>query len=162
MKLFLASLIFVVVASCANKDSKPVEDPLVTNKVRFKIWLNDTLSVISLNAVDTARNIDVTGDSLFLDIKNYYKLIMGSKYNGNNQDLLYAMDLLERNNHLPKKDFMLEFEIHHYYDPSPLSQFIYDFNSEVSKLIVGCNDSSFAYRFIKGNLIERKLILKAN
>lgn len=161
MKL-LPIVVLISVSSCFNTNSKvKVEEPS-TNETRFKAWLADTLSTISMNKVDYSRVLNVAADSLFLDIRSYYKLKLSQEYDGKNKDLLYAIDLLERNDNIPKDNFMLELEIHHYYTPSMVPQLVYDFDSEISKFNVKYGDSSFAYRFIKGNLIEKKPIVKTN
>lgn len=162
MKMFMIGALIVLLASCFNKTYNSGVGVSGTNDIQFKSWLKDTLEEISLNKVNKFREISVSKDSLFLDIKSYYKMKLSQKFDGGNKDLIYAIDLLERTNNIPKNNFILELEIHHYFSSSMVPQLVYDFDSEISKFYVEYHDSTFAYRFIKGNLIEKRLILKAN
>jgi hypothetical protein len=76
------------------------------------------------------------------------------------RELIYALDLLRRNNALPQKPFFLELIISMYYTNAMVEQLPYDFGSEIKRLNVVFNDSTFTYQFIKGNLIDKKA--KAN
>ena len=124
----------------------------------FKKWLVDTLSKLTTKGtLINEQIIKVSPDSLYIEISNSYNLTIDTGYNGENRELVYALDLLKRNNLRPGKPFRIDFVINNYYTKSMVKQLIYDYDSEIMKFIVFRNDSLLDLKFIKGNLIDRKL-----
>jgi putative lipase involved disintegration of autophagic bodies len=131
----------------------------IDKEARFKGWLRDTLTVLGLQKNDEYyREIKVVSDSLSMDIKNSYKIKIRKNYNGDNKELLYAIDLLRRNDLMPEEEFDLEFVIICYYSVPIVEQLIYEFDSEITTFKVKYNNVITSYKFMKGNLIDKTVI----
>ncbi|SHM36535.1 hypothetical protein [Flavobacterium saccharophilum] len=85
-----------------------------------------------------------------IDPKNVLKI--------KNKELGYVMDLLDRNHDLPKDQFRLKFVISSYYSVSMVNQLKYEYDSEIKSLHVIKGNHIEKYKFLKGNLIEKKIV----
>lgn len=138
----------------SNKNSQTLNSEVSDEK--FRVWLKDTLSKLSRAKVTAqSQTIDVSQDSLYVEICKSYSTIINRDYQGNELALHYALDLLARNNSLPKGNFELQLTIANYYTKSMVEQLIYDFDSEIKSFNVKQKDSLVKFRFLKGNLVDK-------
>lgn len=122
----------------------------------FKQWVMDTINLLETTKQGENQRFILAKDSLSLDIFSSYNLLIDSNYFTDNIDILYAIDLMERNKIKPKEEFKLLFNLRKNYSVSMVEQLVYDFNSEVEKFDIIIKDSTISYSFIKGNLINKK------
>jgi hypothetical protein len=152
--------------SSLEKEKKPSLETKVSkfelqNETKFKQWLKDTLIALNLHGSDKYnRSIKVADDSLSMDIIDSYYLRVDKNYDKKNRELMYALDLLDRNRLMPKGKFSLEFEIVCYYSISMVEQLTYEFDSEILKFEVEDNRQIAKYNFLKGNLIDKIITFK--
>lgn len=162
-RILLIIIMYIPVVSCKSKtqDKNISIAQANASEQKFRHWLRDTLSILNTQPPGHSNlQLKVAQDSLFLEISKQYEMEIDRNYSGNERELIYALDLLRRNNALPQKPFHVELTVAMYYTNAMVEQLPYDFNSEIKRLNVVFNDSTFAYNFVKGNLIDKKA--KAN
>ena len=169
--LFILSTFTSRIYSCPEKcSSLNGKTPLIEtefsekcplNETKFKQWLKDTLTILKSQKIDEySRKIKVSDDSLSMDIKDYFSLRIGKNFGGKNKELLYALNLLDRNGLMPKGIFNLKLVIVCYYSISMVEQIPYEFDSEIITFEVDNNNKITKYKFLKGNLINKTSTFK--
>jgi hypothetical protein len=154
--IILSSFILAIFSCNSTGSNTKSLSKSIDKEARFKGWLRDTLTLLELqNSDDYFREIKIASDSLSMDIKDSYKIKISKNYNGDNKELLYAIDLLSRNDLMPKEEFDLEFVITCYYSVPMVDQLTYEFDSEITTFIVKYNNVITSYKFVKGNLIDK-------
>ncbi|MDI9312741.1 MAG: hypothetical protein QM535_21205 [Limnohabitans sp.] len=160
--LFILNSIFIFLTSCKQVEKtkeKKISHNLNNKEIEFKIWLKDTLKTIKKGSSDSLkREIKIEKDSLSLELIKSYNLTLSKNYNGNDKEIVYALDLLNRNNIMPQNQFHLDYTIQYYFYVSPVEQLKKDFDTEIQKFIVRYKNENIEYKFIKGNLISSKNI----
>jgi hypothetical protein len=159
--LFINVIILILLSCKPNEENPSIQIKQNKNSVNFKKWLKDTLIILKKEKItDYKREIKVTDDLLSMDIiKSYNIEINPDKANHiKSKELLYALDLLKRNEELPKNKFNLQFVLGLYYSPAMIEKLKNEFDSEVKLFIISDKKSTIRYKFMKGNLIEKKVI----
>lgn len=159
-KIIFIFLIFFIFMNCKNKEEK-INIPQNKNELIFKNWLRDTINVLNKeNHLDYKRKITISADSLSIDIVKTFDNKINPKniHKIKHKELIYAMDLLIRNNDLPQNDFKLKFRISSDYSVSMVRQLKYEYNSEIILFIIIEKKRTIKYTFSKGNFIEKKIL----
>jgi hypothetical protein len=131
------------------------------NELIFKNWLRDTINVLNRgNHLDYKRKITINADSLSIDIVKTFnnKIHPKNIHKIKHKELIYAMDLLIRNNDLPQDEFRLKFCISSDYSVSMVEQLKYEYNSEIMLFVIIEKNRIIKYTFSKGNFIEKKIL----
>lgn len=157
-------LFFIV--SCWDKETKINSEPnFVKNKeqlnikdIKFKKWLADTIKVLKTEN-NKSLTTNISNDSLSLVIDKKYRLYINpiKRDTIKNDDVVGVLAMLDYDRILPKDSFNLNFEIFHFYDVSP-NEKKYEYEYEIKNLELIYNNKKYIYKYIKGNLIDTKII----
>ncbi len=160
-KIVIGSLIFLIFIHCKNKEEKNIAFQN-KNELIFKNWLRDTINILNKenNQLDYKREMNISTDSLSIDIvKTFDKKIKPKEINKiKNKELIHAIDLLSRNNDLPKDEFRLKLINSSYYSVSMVEKLKYDYDNEIKQFDVIKKNKIEKYKFLKGNFIEKKIL----
>ncbi|MEI9945514.1 MAG: hypothetical protein WDN26_15015 [Chitinophagaceae bacterium] len=152
----LASILALCCLLLSCNSTSPNKKFNVQDTARFKSWLSDTIAM--LKSGKDLNDFNVSEDSLYLEIKSTYSQEIDSSYEGNNADLIYAMDLLTRNNCIPKSKVGMDLKILHFYTASFVPELVYDFDSKISTFNLNYPDSIIQFSFVKGNMTDKKIV----
>jgi len=154
-------LVIIVITSIACKKSEVLKTEIkeVDKNLVFKKWLNDTLNVINSTNDITKSELTISKDSLYLTIlKKHERELIKSNLINNDKEIAYGIDLLQKNNELPSKDFYLTLEIEYDYFVSNVENLERDFDTNINVFIVESASNKIEYNFLKGNLVDKRVI----
>lgn len=154
-------LVIIVITSIACKKSEVLKTGIkeVDKNLVFKKWLNDTLNVINSTNDITKSELTISKDSLYLTIvKKHERELIKSNLINNDKEISYGIDLLQKNNELPSKDFYLTLEIEYDYFVSNVENLERDFDTNINVFIVESASNKIEYNFLKGNLVDKRVI----
>lgn len=128
-------------------------------EIEFKNWLKDTLNNLKKTSYNKEykRIIDISKDSLSLNISKSYDTILTTDKEIKKRELDYAIELLKINNELPKEKFRLKMTIIQSYNSPMVEQLIYDYDYEIKQFSIEQKNITTNYNFAKGNLIEKTI-----
>lgn len=160
-QMLVVGLMFSFFTACQQK-KELIHTNNKVNNLDFKTWLKDTTIILGkeINLDYFKKDVIISDDSLSMDIVKYYDKSINPKKISEikNKDLIYALDLLTRNNELPNNEFILKFTISSYYSVSMVEQLKYDYDTEVKLFEVIDKNKKIKYNFMKGNLIDKRII----
>ncbi|MEA5261009.1 hypothetical protein VB264_24640 [Arcicella aquatica] len=156
--LFMSASFLNLSTSCQEiKKFHNKENSAIINQkeIEFKHWLKDTLKIINVRSpIGYQREIKIEDDSLYLQLITNYNLKLDKTYNENNKEIIYVLDLLERNNVMPQKKFHLKLTVEYYFYISSIKRLKRDFDTEIKHFEIRYEGRKIQYKFIKGNLID--------
>lgn len=159
-KIIIGGVCVLTFINCKYKEEKNITQQN-KNEIVFKSWLRDTLNVLkNQQKLDYKRDVLVTSDSLSLDIVKTFDKKINPKNIGKikSKELIYAFDLLDRSHNMPEEEFKLNLVISSYYSVSMVEQLKYEYDSEIKLFDIIKKNKIEKYRFVKGNLIEKKIL----
>ena len=124
---------------------------------KFKEWIKDTVKVISRDTVST--KIIVEPDSTFLELNKQYYLTVKPNQNFTDRDVLNAIATLESNDTIPKEDFLLSFQVNHFFEVGN-DHLDYFHEYELENFEVKTSNVEKQYRFVRANMVDKKVIHK--
>lgn len=159
-KVITIGLIFLIFINCGYKEEK-INIPQNKNELIFKNWLRDTINILNKeDHLDYKRELTISADSLSMEIVKTFDEKINAKniHKLKHKELIYAVDLLTRNQDLPKEEFRLNLVISSYYAVSMVEQLKYEYDSEIKLFDIIKKNIIEKYSFLKGNLIEKKIL----
>lgn len=121
----------------------------------FRKWLKDTLTILRSKTIDTSKvKFSIHPDSVLLNINCFYdiKITNPTSYKPKDEDVAYALSLLEEYDEMPKVGFKLIVEATSTYESSPNDSTEIDFQYELSKIDVYYRSKMYSYDYMRGSL----------
>jgi len=157
MKLIIMIMLITCFTRCTIKQPQEVKHRQSYTKAKkdtltFKRWLSDTLQ--NLKAKNSkGYSIVIAKDSSYFDLTKKYDTLIDPKIKYDDE-IGSALNLLDYHDTIPKEKFNLLFEITYYYELGYSTQYSY----EINKFIVKNSLNEVQYSFMKGNLIDKRVI----